>query len=123
MSGFVYVASPYSPIGITNAEEAWRLRDERYSAACRATAQLMKRGIVAFSPIAHSHSIEQYFDSAESGDFWKRQDEPFLMTCDKLIVLQLPGWGLSAGVAHEIAAAAARGIPIEYITPESLERE
>jgi hypothetical protein len=117
---FAYIASPYSPVGVHSEDERRRVRAERFDAACRATAVLMKRGVVAFSPIAHSHSIEQHFEGAESGEFWKRQDEPYLTACDRLIVLTLPDWGLSAGVAHEIAVAAARGIPIEYLSPEAL---
>lgn len=118
---FAYIASPYSPVGVTSEDEKRRIRLERFEAACKATAALMRRGIVAFSPIAHSHAVEQHLPEPQDGEFWKRQDEPYLMACDRLIVLQLDGWGLSAGVAHEIAVAAARGIPIEYLDPAILE--
>lgn len=121
MTGLVYLASPYTPVGPMSAEEAYRVRDERYQAACRAASALMRRGYVIFCPIAHSHGIDLYFQVPGTGEFWKRQDEPYLEACERLIVLQLPGWGLSGGVAHEIAVAARRGIPIEYVSPGSLE--
>lgn len=116
-----YLAVPYTPMGACSEHEKQRIREERFRASCRAAAALMKRGNVVFSPISMSHAVEQFFDAPESGEFWKRQDEPYLMACERLIVLTLPDWGLSAGVAHEIAVAAERGIPIEYVSPESLE--
>jgi hypothetical protein len=118
---FAYLASPYSPVGVTDREHAWRIREDRFHAACKAAAALMRKGLVVFCPIAMSHPVEAYFDEPQNGEFWKRQDEPYLNACSRLIVLTLPGWGLSNGVAHEISVAAARGIPIEYVTPESLD--
>jgi hypothetical protein len=115
-----YLASPFTPVGEHSAEDGARLRRERYVAVCRAAAALMRRGEVVFSPIAHSFGIDEHFNAPESGEFWKRQDEPYLMACDRMIVLCLPDWGLSAGVAHEIAVAAQRGIPIEYMGMEDL---
>lgn len=77
----------------------------------------MEQGEVVFSPISHSHPIDRWFDRPESGTFWKRQDEPFLLGCSKVVVLRLPGWDESLGVAHEIDVALQRGIPVEYIDP------
>jgi hypothetical protein len=121
MSGFCYVASPYTPIGQQSAEDAYRIREERFQIACRAAAMIMRRGLVPFSPIAHGHPIETFFETREGWEFWKGQNEPFLQACERLIVLTIPGWQLSTGVGHEIAEAARRGIPIEYVSPESLE--
>lgn len=118
---YAYLAVPYTPVGDYRAEDKMRIRQERFEMACKATAALMRRGLVVFSPISHSHGVDAYFPEPQSGDFWKRQDEPYLNQCDRLIVLTIPGWQLSMGVGHEIAEAARRGIPIEYVTPESLE--
>ena len=46
----IYLASPYSS---PNRTERWL----RYQAAYQAAAALMRRGLVVFSPIAHSVSI------------------------------------------------------------------
>lgn len=121
MNAFTYLAVPYTPVGAYSAEDKFRIRCERFEAANRAAASLMRRGLVVFSPISHSHGIDAYFPYPESGEFWKRQDEPFLNLCERMIVLTIPGWQLSAGVGHEIAEAARRGIPIEYVSPESLD--
>lgn len=105
---FTYLASPYT-------HQDAEVREWRFKEACKCAARLMKDGQVVFSPIAHSHPIEIEGGWREDGAFWKRQDEPYLMACDKLIVLRLPEWTNSKGVAHEIAVAMERGIPVEYV--------
>jgi hypothetical protein len=70
-----------------------------------------------FCPIAHSHPIAEQMPVglAVDGDFWKRQDAPYIYACDELIVYMLPGWEQSKGIATEIGIAKDRGIPIRYI--------
>lgn len=111
-----YLAVPYTPMVAASEHMGQIIREERYFAACRAAACLMKHGRVVFSPIAHSHGIDAFIEGRGDGEFWKRQDEPYLMACTELVVLELPGWTLSKGVAHEIAVAEARGIPIVYMS-------
>lgn len=105
---FTYLASPY-----THHDD--RVRRKRFEQVAAAAAGLMAQGEVVFSPIAHSHPIDLNFEKPESGEFWKKQDEPFLMGCNKLVVLRLAGWEDSKGLAHEIAVAHGRGIPVEYL--------
>lgn len=109
---FAYLASPYT-------HEDPEVREQRSRDVCLIAAILMQRGEVVFSPIAHSHAIAEALpgDWAVDHDFWKRQDAPYLATCSKLYVAMLPGWDVSRGVAHELAEARARGIPIEYLDP------
>ncbi len=114
---FVYLASPYTPKGVDCAAKRATIRESRYLAACRAASYLMRSGKVVFAPIPHSHGIDLCFDAAESGEFWKRQDEPYLELCAEMVVLMLPGWEQSTGVAHEIQRARERGIPIAYMEP------
>ena len=108
---FTYLASPY-----THPDP--KVREQRFNAAAEIAADLMHMGEIVFSPIAHSHPIDLYFNEPESGTFWKRQDEPFLMACSKMAVLMLPGWEESKGIAHEIEVAKTRGLEIEYISYE-----
>lgn len=108
----IYLASPYS-----HADPA--VKHERFTAACRAAGRLMKDGVCVFSPIAHSHPIEQHFESGvtEGHDFWLRQDFAVLERCVRLIVLTLDGWEKSRGVTAELAFAKERGIPVEFMAP------
>lgn len=107
----IYLASPYS-----HADPA--VREERYHAACRATAALLGAGLVAFSPIVHSHPLVA-FDLPSGWDFWERIDRAHLERCDEVVVLTLDGWQQSAGVNAEVAIARALGKPVHFLAPEA----
>lgn len=108
----IYLASPYS-----HADPAERER--RYREACRVAGNLMKRGKRVFSPIAHSHPIEQAFEDKrqEGHDFWLYQDFAILRHATELHVLRLEGWERSKGIAAEVEFAVLLGIPVHYIDP------
>lgn len=110
MTGFLYLASPYS-----HASPA--IREERFNAVCRATAKLMLEGRFVFSPIAHSHPVDLCMGSPQSGDFWKAQDVPILRHASELVVLKLAGWEESPGIAWEIDLARKMHIPVTYMEP------
>ena len=103
----IYLATPYSkyPYG----------RERAYELACMAAGDYMKAGYNVFCPIAHSHSIEQYFDVREGFDFWMQQDLAILAHCDELFVLMLEGYEESRGVNAEIEFAEKNNIPIRFI--------
>lgn len=118
----MYLASPYSvgkagAYGEANTGTATaNMRTRRFKAACKKAAELMKDGLVVFSPIAHSHSIELHGDnSLKTGDFWLNQDLEVLKHCDTLLVYRLEGWDRSRGIAKEIAFAEEHDIPVVYV--------
>lgn len=110
---FDYLASPY-----THPDPA--VKAQRFHEACRVAGDLMKAGKLVFSPIAHSHVIEQHFadGKAEGMSFWLEQDFALLRHASRLLVLRLPGWEQSKGVKAEIEAAEAIGIPVHYLDSE-----
>ena len=110
MKPLCYLASCYS-----HADPEVRLT--RYLAAVKKAAELMKAGNNVFSPIAHTHEIGLILGDSVDHDFWLAQDKAILRHCDKLIVLLLPGWSESKGVAEEIEFARTIGIPVEFETP------
>lgn len=122
MKELVYLASPYS-VGKAGAygdgdlgKATANMKTRRYKAACAKAAELMDKGYVVFSPIAHSHSIEANgMDEIRDGNFWLDQDLAIVSRCDKVLVYKLPGWERSRGIAREVAHAEATGIPVEYI--------
>lgn len=107
-----YLASPY-----THADPA--VRESRFQAVCKKAAEMMLRGRVVFCPVAHSHPVSEAMPDgfAVDGALWQTQDAPYLEFCTELAVLMLDGWNVSKGVAHEIARAKERGIPVEYLRP------
>lgn len=110
MSGYTYLSSPY-----THPDPA--VREARFKAANKAAAQLMLAGHAVFAPISHSHPIDLEFGAPQSGAFWKAQDIPLLRHAARMVVLQLPGWHESKGIAWEIEMARSLNIPVEFMEP------
>lgn len=103
-----YLASPYT-------HESSRVRQNRYEAVCRVAGRLMRDGHLIFSPIAHSHAIAEMCELPGHWEFWQEHDRAMLSACEKLIVLKLPGWDISVGVAAEIELALSMGLPVEFM--------
>lgn len=108
----IYLAVPYShPSPV--------VRHQRFEAINRYAAHLMQYGLPVFSPISHSHPIEEHFNEAKSWDFWQIQDLPILKICTSVHVLCLLGMEKSVGVAGEIKAADELDIPVHYVDPRT----
>ena len=105
----MYLASPYS-----HPDQA--VRELRFRQAAQAAAYLMSRGLMIFSPIAHTHPIAE-FGLPKGWDFWRPYDELFMDACRGIVVLMLDGWRESTGVRAEIQYMAKRGIAAEYLHP------
>jgi hypothetical protein len=102
----IYLASPYShpdPV----------VREQRFQAACRATAALLRAGEAVFSPIVHGHPLADY-GLPTGWEFWERFNRTFLERCDEVVVLMLDGWRQSVGVQAEIRIAQELGKPARY---------
>ena len=104
----IYLASPYS-----HPDPA--VREDRFRAACLAAAGLLRQGQAVFSPIAHSHCVATVGDIDPSWALWREGDLRLLEACDQVVVLRLPGWDRSVGVAEEVARAEGRGIPVTHL--------
>lgn len=102
----IYLASPY-----WHADPA--IRNQRFRAACRAAAQMIRDGITVFSPIVYGHAL---IGEGLPGDwcFWEGHDADYLVLSDEVVVLQIEGWDESDGVKEELRLAAALGKPIRY---------
>lgn len=105
----MYLASPY-----THPDKS--VKHDRFAAACSATAALMGKGQMVFSPIAHSHPLTAH-GAPSDWLFWKDFDRLILEACGVLGVLMLDGWKESVGVTAEIALAKSLDMPINYLNP------
>jgi len=107
---FIYLASPYS-----HPDPA--VREARYVAACKKTAQYAKKGIAVFAPIVHSHPVAAYMDPADcmNFDLWMKLDLPILKDAAEMHILCIDGWRSSKGVAREIEFAQYNGIPTKQV--------
>ncbi len=109
----IYVISPYS-----DPDPA--VREQRFRAACIATAALAWAGFLVISPIVHGHPLVEH---GVPGDwsFWRRWGSELLARCDEAVVLQLDGWIDSVGVQAEIALARELGKPLLFLEPTLLD--
>jgi hypothetical protein len=106
----IYLASPY-----THTDPG--VREERFDAACRAAATLIRAGHHVFSPVAHSHPIARYGLPLD-WQFWESFDRRVLEMCDEVVVLTLPGWEDSVGVRAEIQLARDLGKLVAAHSPD-----
>lgn len=106
-ASLVYVATPYSKYRLGQAIAAIH--------ACKATAELMRLGFAAVSPIAHSHYVALHgaLDNMDAG-LWQRQDLPLMLAADACVVVMLEGWRESVGVRDEIQHFVERGKPVVF---------
>jgi hypothetical protein len=105
--GYWYLASPYSkyPYG----------REAAFVDVCLVAAKLMDRHVRLFCPIAHTHPIARYTEHPDTQAFWLAHDLPLLHAATGLLVVAMPGWRESSGVAWEIEYAEGAGKPIHHL--------
>lgn len=114
----IYLATPYS-------HPDPQVRHERFFAAVTEAAERTARGVLCYSPIAHSHHIAQLLSviphdlEADPGSFdaWRNHSLDMLRRCDSMEVVMMDGWRESIGIAGEIQYAEANGIIVEYAEP------
>jgi hypothetical protein len=106
----IYLASPYS-----HPDAA--VREQRFRAACRVVASLLRAAHVVFSPIVYCHVLVEHGLPTDWA-FWEHVDREHLKRCDDVIVLMLDGWEESAGVQAEIRLARDLGKRVRYLAEE-----
>jgi hypothetical protein len=107
MSGFYYLASPYSkyPGG----------PDRACADVCLLAARMFMAGVSVFSPIAHTHAIAVAGDLAGHFEQWAAFDEAMIAASEGVIVAMMQGWRESSGIAAEIEIAQRLGKPVRYM--------
>jgi hypothetical protein len=110
MDGYVYIATPYTKYPYGQHKAA--------TVAAFATAELMRGGIRAFSPIVHGHQIAKHGFDPLDVDFWISANAGFLYAASACIVVKMKGWQESKGIAAEIEHFLTAGKPIVYIGDE-----
>jgi hypothetical protein len=109
----IYLTSPYSHPDPT-------VREQRFQAACAATARLLLDGQHVYCPVVHGHPLVRHGLSAD-WSFWERFDRSHLERSNEVVVLTLDGWRDSVGLLAELRHAADLRKPVRYVEPETLE--
>lgn len=99
-----YLASPISGMEILVAE--------RRIACRKAQVKLVTNGYLVYCPHLHWSDAVRFSGLPKAWSFWKSLSLDMLRNCHGLLVLQLPGWTTSAGVAAEIKYAREKGMPV-----------
>lgn len=101
------MATPYSKYK-EGVEAAFR-----HSA--KAAGHLFNNGVVIFAPICHSHPIAAINNIGGTIETWAILDEPFLNNAIGIIVIKMPGWDESTGIAWEIEYMKSLNKPVLYM--------
>ena len=109
MSKLIYIASPYTNKDYTKLVD-------NYLTVTKYAAKLVEQGDVAFSPITYGHTLVSFRQMPLDFAFWENFCMTFLKKCDEMIVLCIPGWEHSKGVAAEIKLCEEYGIPVVYVS-------
>lgn len=105
-----YLAAPYS-------DQDPAVTEERIQRLCEVDQQLMLSGVFTVSPLYKHMMFMHGVDLPGDWNYWRDYSLSLLPLCERLIVIQMPGWDSSTGVTAEIAYATDCGIPICYIDP------
>ena len=107
----IYMASPFTVY--PTKEMAWR-------DACRAAAALQAcTPLAVYSPIADSYGVEAIGGAKLTHADWMIRDHAMLLACQVVVVVMLPGWERSKGIAQEIEWAHEAKLPVYYVQPVS----
>jgi hypothetical protein len=113
-----YLSCPYTPVGITDPDEAWKIRCDRFNIVTQLTARLIgeQSNRVIFSPITYSHVI-QYHDGNEgccidTYDYWSKQDVQYVRIAKRFLIITTLPWYKSRGVIDELEEALNYDIPV-----------
>ena len=108
----IYLSIPYS-------HDDDVIMERRYKTASKLAWKLMNYGYTVFSPITHSHPLENVVGERRGHDFWMSQDLPYLTRnwAGLVVLVKAAGWRESSGVSRELEVADVKGIPIEAVDP------
>lgn len=84
---------------------------DRVERASQAAAELIARGLIVYSPISMTARISEILGERDpiGSDYWIEFDNAFMEFCSELVILALPGWEESRGVARERQFFAEKG--------------
>ncbi len=116
---FIYVASPYT----LRPGEPDELMEQRIRNAGRVAAMMIRAGLKGIAPIPYFEAGARAYHHEElhPPEGYYRYDLAILKRCDALLIIDLPGWERSKGVALERDKALWLGLPIRHISLEKLD--
>jgi Domain of unknown function (DUF1937) len=116
-----YIAGPYSNDAPANRSRnaSAEKRIARFNAVTELARCMIENGELIYSPLTMTHPIDIRMKHDPGSAFWVTFDEAFMVHCDRIIVLKLPGWDESSGVNREIKFFSEMGIEAQYVDPNA----
>jgi len=117
---YSYLASPYSDPDPAVVEFRYIEVLKALDRLCRPRAS--RTGLVrtvAYSPIAHFHSVAKMYDLKGAASNWDWHNKPMLESSADLVILLLPGWNLSAGILKERTWAKEFNLSVKTMDPST----
>lgn len=111
----IYLAAPYS-------DPLPEVRVLRFNLINQAASFLMRCGFHIYSPISHTHPIAIAGGLPTGWNFWEGYDTAVLSMCRAFVVLKLPGWDRSTGVAGETKIATQLHLPMYWSFVHELDK-
>lgn len=108
----IYLAQPYTH---PNPE----IKQWRYEAALRITADYTKLDFLIYSPIVHYHNVALQYKLPGDFLFWRELNFRALERCSEIWILTIPGWEDSLGLRAEIREAVRLNIPATYLNEDA----
>lgn len=109
----IYLGVPYS-------HPDPEVREQRVRTFCLYDTYLAGRGFFTISPM---HKLLNYrYDPGmpTTWEWWRDYSSELMRRCDRLIILQLPGWDTSEGTQAEIELAQLNGLMITYVSEQEI---
>lgn len=108
-------AGAYSYLGGPYTHDDYAIMDLRAALLTAKAAELMKSGLIVFSPITHGHAMAVEHDLPRDIAYWEAAVRATLRPAKELLIYKMDGWAISSGVALEIRLARKWGIPVKFI--------
>jgi len=105
--GLIYLAVPYLDGGIVTPTTL-----DRVKAVSAVAGSLIKEGFNVFSPISQGHAIAEVCDLPRDNEYWWTYNRNMINCSQMVMVLKMPGWKESKGVAQEMDYAKSVGTPV-----------
>jgi hypothetical protein len=108
----IYLSSPHSHPDTV-------IKELRERQAAEAAAMIYHElRVPVYSPIAHSSNLAKIANLQHTQyDYWQAMDERMILAASEVIILDLPGWEESQGIAAEVVYAHRIGRPVYHIEP------
>jgi|TARA_R110000851_G_scaffold133139_1_gene267834 hypothetical protein len=107
----IYLAAPYS--GTSQQQHT------RYLAINKVFAILCDSGEIPFSPISMCHQAAFDYEMPKDAAWWATFNLAYMRLCSSMIIICLPGWAKSKGVALELEWANYLSIPVSYVDQDN----